>query len=194
MSADAPASEGAVERHPANEHHASPNNDEGENPAAEPVTRPVRLGPTLSPKSEAYDPAGIAYGQLQAPRAAMSGFAADSLDNIDWVATLRLGLIEPRAELRRQGTMRLREDEILMRNTREMPWVLFPHRAHTEWLACSNCHPKPFVDRRAANTVTMDSIMRGEHCGMCHDRVAFSIFACERCHSVPHDGSPPAWW
>jgi c(7)-type cytochrome triheme protein len=81
-----------------------------------------------------------------------------------------------------------------MRNTRDMPWVAFPHRQHTEWLACSNCHPRPFKEKSGVNEITMDNIMRGEQCGMCHDRVAFSIFACERCHSVTHPGSPKPWW
>ncbi len=80
------------------------------------------------------------------------------------------------------------------KRTLDMPWVRFPHAEHTEWLDCSNCHPHPFAEKAGATEITMDSIMRGHHCGMCHDRVAFSIFACERCHSVTHPGSPAAWW
>jgi hypothetical protein len=40
----------------------------------------------------------------------------------------------------------------------------------------------------------MDDMYRGEGCGLCHDRVAFSTFVCERCHVEPHEGSPRAWW
>ena len=81
-----------------------------------------------------------------------------------------------------------------VKGTKDMPWVLFPHRQHSEWLACSNCHPRPFAESAGANEMDMDSIMRGEHCGLCHDRVSFSIFRCERCHSLPHGDSPPPWW
>lgn len=90
--------------------------------------------------------------------------------------------------------MKVLDLDVIMKSTREMPWVKFPHKAHTEWLACENCHPSLFVRKSGANQVSMDDIMKGHACGQCHDRVAFSIFACERCHSVVHPGSPKAWW
>ena len=86
------------------------------------------------------------------------------------------------------------DQDIIMKDTLEMPWVVFPHRQHTEWLACSNCHPKPFAEQSGVNDISMDEIFRGNYCGQCHDRVAFSIFLCERCHSVPHSDTPPRWW
>ena len=141
-----------------------------------------------------YDPTGPAYSLLQSPAQGMATFPGDMLGSVDWAQSLRDGLIDPRAELHGRGSMQIRNDDIIMTSTREMPWVRFPHQMHTEWLACSNCHPKPFRTQTGQNGITMDSIMRGEHCGQCHDRVAFSIFACERCHSVVHDGSPGAWW
>ena len=150
--------------------------------------------PKFSRKSAIYDRNGPAYALLQSARQALGRFPADNLGNIDWVEALELGLIAPRATVSGNGHMRSRTDEIVMRNTRDMPWVAFPHRQHTEWLACSNCHPRPFKEKSAANVITMDNIMRGEQCGVCHDRVAFSIFACERCHSVTHPGSPKPWW
>lgn len=165
-------------------------------PAATPVKprpRPV-YEPKFISKSAVYDRSGPAYSLLQSPEQAMQKFPADSTGNIDWVATLERELINPRTTVSGNGQMQTRTDEILMRNTRDMPWVRFPHRQHTEWLACTNCHPRPFKEKAGANQITMDNIMRGEQCGMCHDRVAFSIFACERCHSVPHAGSPQAWW
>ena len=150
--------------------------------------------PRFSKKSAVYDRSGEGYTILQSSAAAMRTFPADAQGNIDWVAALKSGLINPRAELHRGGKMEILDNDVIMRNTLEMPWVKFPHRAHTQWLACSNCHPRPFKQEVGANNITMDSIMRGDHCGQCHDRVAFSIFACERCHSVIHEGSPKAWW
>lgn len=150
--------------------------------------------PRFSAKSTLYDRQGPAYGLLQSAADALGRFPADSLGNIDWVQALQAKMIAPRATLSGKGTMQLRNDDIIMRETREMPWVRFPHRQHTEWLDCKNCHPRPFIEKAGTNQITMDTIMRGEHCGMCHDRVAFSIFACERCHSVTHPGSPKPWW
>jgi c(7)-type cytochrome triheme protein len=84
--------------------------------------------------------------------------------------------------------------DIIMTNTAYMPHVRFPHLAHTQWLDCSNCHPKIFVPEKGANPVHMNAIFRGEFCGRCHDKVSFSLFICERCHSVVHEGSGPKWW
>lgn len=158
-------------------------------------TKPKRISkPRFGAKSAFYDRQGPAYSLLQSAAEALKHFPVDKLGNIDWVQALDQGLIAPRVSVSGAGTMKRRSDEIIMRNTREMPWVMFPHKQHTEWLDCSNCHPKPFQEKTGTNQITMDTIMRGNHCGMCHDRVAFSIFACERCHSVSHPGSPTPWW
>ncbi|MEN8801530.1 MAG: c(7)-type cytochrome triheme domain-containing protein [Thiogranum sp.] len=158
-------------------------------------TRPkVVTKPRFGAKSSLYDRRGPAYPLLQSAADALQRFPTDRQGNIDWVQALDQGLIAPRASVSGAGVMKRRSDEIIMRNTREMPWVMFPHKQHTEWLDCSNCHPRPFQEKAGTNQVTMDTIMRGKHCGMCHDRVAFSIFVCERCHSVSHPGSPPPWW
>jgi len=80
---------------------------------------------------------------------------------------------------------------VILKNTKEMPWVRFPHSSHTLWLDCSNCHPAPFVAKAGANTIMMADIFRGKYCGMCHDRVAFvTFFSCARCHSVPQPTAP----
>ena len=72
-----------------------------------------------------------------------------------------------------------------MEKTGEMPLVLFPHRPHTEWLDCSNCHDKIFVEKVGANQINMFTILSGQHCGQCHGAVAFPLTECNRCHSVP---------
>ena len=141
-----------------------------------------------------YDPAGSHFDLLQAPREALRGLPVDSNGKVDWVQALAQGLIAPRASLSGSGSMQILDKDIIMKNTREMPWVRFPHRQHTEWLACSNCHPRPFVEQAGENPVSMDAIFRGQYCGMCHDRVAFSVFLCERCHTEPHPGAPTRWW
>ena len=162
--------------------------------AAPPVVMKPPPVPRFSRKSEVYDGHNEDYALLQSPKAAMQRFPSDPQGNVDWVSALSQGLIAPRASLWGKGVMRRRFDNIVMRETRDMPWVNFPHAQHTEWLDCTNCHPVPFRESRGSNQISMESIMRGQHCGKCHDRVAFSIFACERCHSIPHPGSPPRWW
>ena len=104
------------------------------------------------------------------------------------------GLVEPRADLLGESKMSVLNLDIIMKNTQNMPWVKFPHDRHTKWLDCANCHPAIFIPKQGANPITMNKVLRGEYCGVCHDKVAFALFTCERCHSVPHEGSGPKWW
>jgi len=148
----------------------------------------------LPEQNKFYDRDNPAYPVLQKANQAMTGFPLDTRGGIDWMLALRQGLITPRANITQDGDMQRRTDDIIMKQTRNMPYVLFPHGSHTEWLACESCHPKPFVATAGANRVTMNDMYQGKFCGICHDRVAFDTFACERCHSVLHEGSPIKWW
>jgi c(7)-type cytochrome triheme protein len=141
-----------------------------------------------------YDPANPDRARLQRPADAQVPLPLDMRGQVDWMKALRQGLIKPRSDLKGEQAMQLLELDIVMKNTAQMPHVKFPHEAHTQWLACSNCHDKIFLPKAGANAVTMARIFRGEFCGTCHGRVAFTpLFACERCHSVPH-GDIKAWW
>ena len=190
---DQTALEAAPHAAPPNRPTADPGPADAPPPPAPSKPKPIHK-PNLAAKSAVYDRNGPAYSLLQSPGSALRDFPADAQGRIDWVAALQQGIIDPRASVSGKAPMRRRTDDIIMRNTREMPWVRFPHAQHTEWLDCSNCHPRPFKEKAGANEITMDTIMRGRHCGVCHDRVAFSIFACERCHSIMHEGAPAAWW
>lgn len=140
------------------------------------------------------DPANPDRARLQQPAEALGPLPLDMRGQVDWMKALRQGLIKPRSDLKGEQAMQLLELDIVMKNTAEMPHVKFPHEAHTQWLACSNCHDKLFLPKAGANPVTMARIFRGEYCGTCHGRVAFTpLFACERCHSLPH-GDIKAWW
>lgn len=156
--------------------------------------------PPLSPLAEdgIHDPAVESIDALQEPARALDGLPTDRRGEVDWVRTLRSGLINPRKSIDDDPweayLMRPMDLDILMTDTAEMPHVLFPHDRHTEWLTCSNCHPAIFVPQRGANDINMTRVLQGEFCGRCHDKVAFSLWTCERCHSVPHSGSPAAWW
>lgn len=163
-------------------------------PAPSPKPAQVRPAEHAPGQDLYYDPANPAFAQLQKADEALAGFPVDNYGKVDWMAALRAGLITPRANV--DGTRRVEvlDMDIIMKNTRQMPYVLFPHRAHTQWLDCSNCHPAIFESKAGAHQITMNDIFRGQYCGKCHDRVAFiTYFSCERCHRVPH-GEIKAWW
>ena len=141
-----------------------------------------------------HDTKNSAIKTLQDPSVALGSFPYDRRGGIDWVKALDLGIIEPRANLTGDNEIVTMDLDILFKDTGNMPWVKFPHIAHTKWLDCSNCHPKIFIPQKGANNPSMDGILAGEHCGRCHDKVAFALWICERCHSVPHDKSPKRWW
>lgn len=132
--------------------------------------------------------------KLQKAAEARAALPLDKRGAVDWMTALRSGAITPRADL--SGTRRneVLDLDVILKNTKEMPFVKFPHNSHTEWLACSNCHDSLFVPKAGANEITMEKIFRGQYCGVCHDRVAFiTHYSCERCHSVPQ-GSGKKWW
>jgi c(7)-type cytochrome triheme protein len=141
-----------------------------------------------------YDAANPDLYKLQKSSEAAATLPLDKKGAIDWMAALRSGAIAPRAALSGDVKMTVLDLDIVMRNTKEMPYVKFPHNSHTQWLACSNCHDKIFVPKAGANSIDMSKIFSGQYCGACHDRVAFlTTYSCERCHSVPH-GDVKAWW
>ncbi len=161
----------------------------------EPAPRPSNQGDELHPARQAlernqlHDKSNPDFGRLQTIDEATRMLKKDAVGFPDWMAALRSGAISPRAGLSTEARMNVLDLDVVMRNTREMPHVLFPHQSHTLWLDCSSCHPSPFLPKAGANQVSMDEIFRGRYCGMCHDRVAFiTFFSCERCHSVSQPG------
>lgn len=61
--------------------------------------------------------------------------------------------------------------------------LVFPHKPHTQWLTCANCHPKIFKMKAGADKISMAALYAGKYCGTCHGKVAFPIpTGCPRCH------------
>lgn len=132
-----------------------------------------------------HDPASPGTRQLQEPREALSVLAPDTAGNqVRWVEALERGQITPRSTIDPGTEVRLREDDILLNLQGGTPIVRFPHRAHTLWLDCSNCHEEIFVSRTGANRLDMRKMLLGQQCGVCHGAVAFPLTECARCHSV----------
>lgn len=161
---------------------------------------PPRVQPPLTPLANdgIHDDANPSLSSLQNPKESMATFPKDKRGEVNWVETLNQKLIDPRMTLTGDpadgAPLEELDLDIVMKNTQQMPHVRFPHLQHTRWLACSNCHSEIFQPKAGANPVSMEKILKGQYCGRCHDKVSFSLWQCERCHSVPHEGSGPAWW
>ena len=133
-----------------------------------------------------HDPDSAGTQALQLPGDALSRLPPDGAGNqLNWVKALRSGLINPRTQIDSSTKVQTLDRDILMTRTVEMPYVRFPHLAHTEWLECSNCHGKLFKLKAGTTPVSMLAILQGEYCGRCHGAVAFPLTECNRCHSVP---------
>ncbi|WP_371374217.1 c(7)-type cytochrome triheme domain-containing protein [Thalassotalea aquiviva] len=127
-----------------------------------------------------------ALAELQNPEDGFKGMPGDYKgigNQVDWVRALEQQVIVPRTQLFESTEIKVLDLDIIMDATAGMPMVRFPHKAHTEWLDCSNCHPKIFVEKSGANPVNMFAILAGEYCGRCHGAVAFPLTECRRCHS-----------
>jgi c(7)-type cytochrome triheme protein len=140
-----------------------------------------------------HDPKNKAIVDLQEPVDALGSFPLDRRGDVDWVKAMDLGLIEPLADISGKSKMMLLDVNTLFKNTDQMPWVKFRHLPHTKLMACSSCHPAVFAMKKGANKLSMDSILAGEQCGVCHGKAAFALWTCERCHNVPHEGTPKNW-
>lgn len=131
---------------------------------------------------------------LQPPKVAFDSLVKSEFGNyVDWVKTLRQEKIRPRTDRIGSDEEQMVMDLDIVREVRgTMPDVVFPHKAHTEWLQCSNCHPDIFVPQQGANRMNMSAILLGQKCGVCHGKVAFPVVTntCRICHSKP---KPEGW-
>ncbi|MBW2422280.1 MAG: hypothetical protein JRH19_27355 [Deltaproteobacteria bacterium] len=132
-----------------------------------------------------HDPDNPAISILQEPREALSLLPPDVVGNqVRWVTALQEGFIEPRTSILESTEVRVLDLDILMKRTGDAAFVLFPHKPHTEWLDCSNCHDAMFASEAGATPMNMLMILSGEYCGRCHGAVSFPLTECNRCHSV----------
>lgn len=148
-------------------------------------------GNTWAPlnKDGVHDPRSPAVKLLQQPREALSGLTPDTTGNqVRWVQALDKGEIKPRERLNPERPVRKLDKDILLDLNGGMPTVRFPHRQHTEWLDCVNCHDKIFKEETGKSNISMFRILQGEQCGICHGAVAFPLTECMRCHSIPKQG------
>ena len=132
-----------------------------------------------------HDPESPGTTLLQAPLLSFQSLPRANLGNyVNWVTALGKKQIQPRWDTRDPKAEPAVMDLNIVREVKgSMPDVVFPHKQHTEWLDCSNCHPAIFTPEKGANQISMAAIMLGQKCGVCHGKVAFPISECRLCHA-----------
>jgi len=156
----------------------------GQEKLAEPVVRQPRRPPYTPPA-----PPPIVEMQEETPRtdwaAVRDQLPKNAAGGTDWVRALNEKLIEPKpgldAKTEDQPVFDL-DVELIPKQLPDFK-AMYPHKVHTQVLACANCHPAIFQMQRGADAITMEKIFAGEFCGRCHGKVAFEIATgCPRCH------------
>jgi len=151
------------------------------------LMRPASERNAPPPEDGIHDPSAYGTAMLQAPRDAFAALPkSTSGDYVNWSRAMEEQLLNPRYDINNPDAPAVVLDLNIVREVKgSMPDVVYPHKAHTEWLDCANCHPAIFIPLKGANQISMASIILGEKCGVCHGKVAFPISECRRCHSRP---------
>ena len=134
-----------------------------------------------------HDPTADGTMMVQPPREAFAGLPKSRSGNyINWSKAIEDQLVAPRYDMNNPDANPIVLDLNIVREVKgSMPDVVYPHKQHTQWLDCANCHPAIFIPMKGANNISMASILMGEKCGVCHGTVAFPVSECRRCHSRP---------
>jgi len=139
-----------------------------------------------------HDPTNDGTIALMAPLAAYGPLPKSLAGNrINWVKAIEEGKINPRWDRTDPAAAPVVIDLNIVREVKgSMPDVVYPHKQHTEWLDCSNCHPAIFNPQKGSNAISMAAILLGEKCGVCHGKVAFPVSECRLCHSKKKELRP----
>ena len=157
-----------------------------------PRPRPPRLGAREAPRENPPPPKVAVRAELPMGTAGFpstweelsQALPQDALGDIDWTRALTEGLIDPRNTIPPEP----REEQTVLPLDLELgkpddPMrAIFPHEAHTRWLACDNCHTELFPMQAGGTAIDMGKIMACQSCGVCHGTVAFPATSCARCH------------
>ncbi|MEW6325943.1 MAG: c(7)-type cytochrome triheme domain-containing protein [Nitrospirota bacterium] len=122
----------------------------------------------------------------------LANLPQDKYGLVDWAESLRSGKITPKDSLDPSAKPKppLDLDVVIQTKSKYQPDVVFPHKIHTMWLDCENCHDAIFKPKAGGNPeMHMVKIAAGEYCGRCHNRVAFPLSDCLRCHVKPKPGT-----
>ena len=145
------------------------------------------------PKDRVHDPRSPSLVELQDPSEGLSELPPHQSGNrVLWGKALDQGAISPRRTINPNPSdekFEVLDLDVLMDLNGSMDIVRFPHKIHTQWLACNNCHEELFKSKIGTNKISMNYILQGEQCGLCHGSVAFPLTQCQLCHSVERQAS-----
>jgi len=158
------------------------------------LLRPAAKSNLPPPEDGAHDPVNDGVYSLQPPATAFGNLSKSNDGNrVDWVKSLNEQSFKPRSDRKDASVAPMVMDMNIVREVKgSMPDVVYPHKAHTQILDCSNCHPSIFIPQKGANQINMASILLGQKCGVCHGKVAFPVSECRRCHSKSKGAATPA--
>ncbi len=141
-----------------------------------------------------HDPSNDGTLALMPPLAAYGPLPKSFAGNrVNWVKAIEDKKINPRWDRQDDKAVPVVIDLNIVREVKgSMPDVVYPHKQHTEWLDCSNCHPAIFNPQKGSNAISMAAILLGEKCGVCHGKVAFPVSECRLCHSKKKEARPAA--
>lgn len=141
------------------------------------------------PEDGIHDPGNDGTHALMPPQTAFASLPKSFAGNrVNWVQAIGTNKINPRWDRNDPKAEPVVMDLNIVREVKgSMPDVVYPHKQHTQWLDCSNCHPAIFVPQKGANSISMAAILLGEKCGVCHGKVAFPVSECRLCHSKKKD-------
>ncbi|MCP5236113.1 MAG: c-type cytochrome [Zoogloeaceae bacterium] len=144
------------------------------------------------PEDGIHDPDNDGTHALQPPLQVFESLPRSNAGNrVDWVKALDNNLIGPRWDRTDPAAAPVVMDLNIVREVKgSMPDVVYPHKQHTAWLDCSNCHPQIFIPQKGANQISMAAILLGQKCGVCHGKVAFPVSECRICHSKKKNVMP----
>jgi len=106
-------------------------------------------------------------------------------NGVNWSAGILSGSIKPQSYIKTKSQdMKFEKELLLEAEMSIIPPSIFPHKAHTVWLDCDNCHPDLFNIKKKGTHFSMAEILKGNYCGVCHLKVAFPMDECKRCHTA----------
>lgn len=108
-------------------------------------------------------------------------------NGVNWQLAEEKGLINPISHLEgisiTRNTLAVQKDFSLDAKIEGMPAIIFSHSKHTVWNGCELCHPDIFLGVKKGSTkYSMIDLFQGKYCGVCHEKVAFPLTDCQRCH------------
>jgi len=109
---------------------------------------------------------------------------------IDWEEAEKQGIVKPVDFLEgvsfERRAMKTQDDFSINSRVNWMSDVIFSHKKHAIWNGCELCHPEIFPSTKKGTVkYNIFQIFNNQYCGVCHNKVAFSLYFCYKCHTNP---------